>query len=93
MAKLIDIQTAIVLTLSVYKLAERPDILQRIRAEIAQHVGMRRPTYEDIKDMKYLRAFLNGVYTSLVPLSSCTEWYCRDPAHVPTRVSQQTTMV
>ena len=65
-------QTAIVLTLSVYKLAERPDILHRIRAEIAEHVGMRRPTYEDIKEMKYLRAVINGAYISLKTTTLCS---------------------
>ena len=64
-------QTAIVLTLSVYKLAERPDIMDRLRAEIAERVGMRQPTYEDIKEMKYLRAFLNGTCHRSACLSLC----------------------
>ena len=41
-------------------LAEHPEIFQRLRAEVFEHVGMRRPDYDDIKDMKYLRAVING---------------------------------
>lgn len=41
-------------------LAEHPDIMRRLRQEILDTVGMRRPTYEDIRNLKYLRAFING---------------------------------
>lgn len=45
-------------------LAEHPDVLRRLREEISTKVGSnRRPTYEDIKDMKYLRAVINGSYS------------------------------
>lgn len=44
-------------------LAEHPDVLHRLREEILTKVGLnRRPTYEDIKDMKYLRAVINGSF-------------------------------
>ena len=44
-------------------LAEHPDVLHRLREEILTNVGLnRRPTYEDIKDMKYLRAVINGLF-------------------------------
>lgn len=37
------------------------DVLHRLRTEIMDYVGPeRRPTYDDIRDMKYLRAFING---------------------------------
>ncbi|KAG2080443.1 cytochrome P450 [Suillus cothurnatus] len=37
-----------------------PEFLTRLREEIISKVGLsRRPTYEDIKEMKYLRAVLN----------------------------------
>ncbi|KAL1754622.1 cytochrome P450 [Schizophyllum commune] len=50
------------LTYGIYKLAEHPDIAKRLRAEVIDKVGpTRRPTYEDIRDMKYMRAFLNEV--------------------------------
>lgn len=40
-----------------------PGILQTLRREIVDVVGPTAvPTYEQIKDMKYLRAVLNGKY-------------------------------
>lgn len=53
-------QTASLLTMAVYMMCEHPDMVTRLRSEILGKVGNRRPTYEDIRDMKYLRAFLNG---------------------------------
>lgn len=42
-------------------MAENPDIEARLRKEIMEFVGPnKRPTYDDIRDMKYLRAFVNG---------------------------------
>jgi hypothetical protein len=42
-------------------LTQRPDIVVRLRDELLQKVGpTKRPTYDDIRDMKYLRAFING---------------------------------
>ena len=52
--------TASALTFAIYRLAEHPDILQRLRQEILDVVGSsRRPSYEDIRNMKYLRAVIN----------------------------------
>ncbi|THU82991.1 cytochrome P450 monooxygenase pc-3 [Dendrothele bispora CBS 962.96] len=52
--------TASLLTFSVYVLTQRPDIFARLKSEISEKIGFaRRPTYEDTRDMKYLRAFLN----------------------------------
>ncbi|KAK1230887.1 Protein kinase alk2 [Marasmius sp. AFHP31] len=52
--------TASLLTFAIYVLTQRPDITQRLREEILKHVGpSSAPSYEDIKEMKYLRAFLN----------------------------------
>ncbi|TRM57429.1 cytochrome P450 [Schizophyllum amplum] len=54
--------TAGTLSFGIYKLAEHPDVLVKLREEILDKVGpTRRPTYEDIRDMKYLRAFLNEI--------------------------------
>jgi hypothetical protein len=48
-------------------LAEHPDVLRRLREEILTKVGSnRRPTYEDIKDMRYLRAVINGSFVFFV---------------------------
>ncbi|KAH9900019.1 cytochrome P450 monooxygenase pc-3 [Cubamyces lactineus] len=52
--------TAAALTFGVYLLCQHPAVMKRLREEILEHVGpARRPTYEDIRNMKYLRAFLN----------------------------------
>ncbi|KAF7343149.1 Cytochrome P450 [Mycena venus] len=47
-------------TFSIYMLAEHPDVLAKLRNEIFERLGEKgRPTVEDIKEMKYLRAVLN----------------------------------
>ncbi|THU76341.1 cytochrome P450 [Dendrothele bispora CBS 962.96] len=52
--------TASLLTFCVYVLTQRPDICARLKFEISEKIGFtRRPAYEDTRDMKYLRAFLN----------------------------------
>ncbi|KAM5540778.1 hypothetical protein V8D89_005422 [Ganoderma adspersum] len=65
--------TACTLTFSVYALAEHPAVLARLRREVLDVVGpTRRPTYEDIREMKYMRAFINEVLRLYppVPLNS-----------------------
>lgn len=43
-------------------LAEHPDVLKRLREEILNKLGStRRPNFDDFKDMKFLRAVLNGL--------------------------------
>ncbi|KAK7042912.1 Protein kinase alk2 [Paramarasmius palmivorus] len=52
--------TAALLTFAVYVLTQRPDIAKKLREEVMKHVGpTSAPSYDDIKEMKYLRAFLN----------------------------------
>ncbi|KAI1794078.1 cytochrome P450 monooxygenase pc-2 [Ganoderma leucocontextum] len=52
--------TACTLTFAVYRLAEHPDILGRLREEILSIMGpSRRPSYDDIRNMKFLRAVIN----------------------------------
>lgn len=44
-----------------YMLSQKPQVLQRLRQEILDHVGPSvRPTHEDLRDLKYLRATING---------------------------------
>jgi hypothetical protein len=44
-------------------LTEHPDIEKRLREEIFKFVGpTATPTYDNMRDMKYTRAFLNGKY-------------------------------
>ncbi|KAJ7599818.1 cytochrome P450 [Mycena floridula] len=52
--------TAATLTIAVYIHSQRPDIVARLRHEMMEKVGpSKRPTYDDIRDMKYMRAFIN----------------------------------
>ncbi|KAI6168981.1 cytochrome P450 [Pisolithus thermaeus] len=52
--------TASTLTFLVYMLSQRPDVLRRLRAEVLSSVGSsRRPTYDDVREMKYMRAVIN----------------------------------
>lgn len=57
-------QTSSLLTFSCYMLIEHPEMEKRLRQEILEKVGSERsPTIEDIRELKYLRAFLNGEFT------------------------------
>ncbi|KAJ7053490.1 cytochrome P450 monooxygenase pc-1 [Mycena amicta] len=49
------------LTMVIYFLSIYPAVCLRLRAEVLAHVGpTRRPAYDDIKNMKYLRAVINA---------------------------------
>jgi hypothetical protein len=49
-------------------LTSHPNALEKLRAEVLSTVGSSRaPTPEDFRDMKYMRAVLNGGF--LLPLS------------------------
>lgn len=55
--------TAATLTFVVYFLSMYPNIMDRLRKEILEKVGpSKRPTYDDIREMKYLRAVINGMF-------------------------------
>ena len=44
-----------------YMLSEHPDIENRLRQEVLDKVGPTdRPTYDNMREMKFMRAFLNG---------------------------------
>ncbi|KAF8837108.1 cytochrome P450 [Paxillus ammoniavirescens] len=52
--------TAATLTFAIYMLSQHPDVLARLRDEILTKVGSsRKPTHDDMRDMKYLRACIN----------------------------------
>ncbi|KAF4588561.1 hypothetical protein EYR40_010114 [Pleurotus pulmonarius] len=52
--------TAGTLTIICYFLSVYPAVAKRLREEILTHVGPnKRPTYEDIRELKYLRAVIN----------------------------------
>ena len=44
-----------------YMLSQKPQVLKRLRQEVLDRVGpSARPTHEDLRDLKYLRATING---------------------------------
>ncbi|KAJ3800615.1 cytochrome P450 monooxygenase pc-1 [Lentinula aff. detonsa] len=83
--------TAATLTFVVYFLSMYPEIMQRLRNEILDKVGSsRRPTYDDIRDMKFLRAVINETLRlyPVVPFNvrqctNATTWPSPDPTQPP----------
>lgn len=58
---------ASLLTFTIYCLSQHPTVADRLRQEILESIGStKEPTYDDIKEMKYLRAVLNGKYIILL---------------------------
>ena len=50
------------MTFAVWMLSEHSDVLYKLREEILTVVGnSRSPTLEDLREMKYLRAVINGM--------------------------------
>ena len=50
-----------------------PAVLSRLREEILTKVGpTRRPTYDDIRELKYLRAVINGALLQYIPYFACS---------------------
>ncbi|PPQ87646.1 hypothetical protein CVT25_011484 [Psilocybe cyanescens] len=63
--------TMCLLAFSVYMLAEHPDIEKRLRQEIYEKVGFTEaPKYEHMREMRFMRAFLNEVLRLYPPVPS-----------------------
>ncbi|KAI6003547.1 cytochrome P450 [Pisolithus orientalis] len=61
--------TASTLTFLVYMLSQHPDVLERLYAEVLSTVGCsRRPTYDDVREMKYMRAVINETLRLYAPV-------------------------
>ncbi|KAF7982653.1 hypothetical protein HWV62_27101 [Athelia sp. TMB] len=90
--------TASTLTFVVYFLATHPAALERLRDEIMTKVGpSARPTYDDIRDMKYLRAVINETLRLFpsVPFNVReaiheTTWPSPDPTKKPLYIPAKT---
>ena len=56
-------------------LAEHPGVLRRLRQEILDKIGpQRRPTYDDFREMKFLKAVINGALCCRLPCRLLTFW-------------------
>ncbi|KAJ3507902.1 hypothetical protein NLJ89_g6044 [Agrocybe chaxingu] len=83
--------TAATLTFIIYFLALYPQVMMRLREEILAKVGhSRRPDYDDVRDMKYLRAVINETLRlyPIVPFNvresiNATTWQSDDPSQKP----------
>ncbi|EGN93507.1 hypothetical protein SERLA73DRAFT_163545 [Serpula lacrymans var. lacrymans S7.3] len=92
--------TASTLTSAIYLLALHPPALARLREEILAKIGpSRRPTYDDIRDMKYLRAVLNetlrlfpAVPFNLRESINDTTWSSLNPHEKPLFIPARTTV-
>ncbi|KAF7373934.1 hypothetical protein MSAN_00605800 [Mycena sanguinolenta] len=90
--------TAATLTFAVYMLAEHPDIADRLRKEILDVVGSSRmPTYDDLRIMKYLRAFINETLRLYPPVpfdsrtsKKATVWPPSKPGDKPLYIPPKT---
>jgi cytochrome P450 len=55
--------TAGTLSFCFFELARHPEVVRKLREEVASYLGVdaqaRKPTYDDLKDMKYLNAVIN----------------------------------
>ncbi|KAF9489714.1 cytochrome P450, partial [Pleurotus eryngii] len=90
--------TAATLTIILYFLSIHPEVFVRLRNEVIEKVGAnKRPTFDDIRDMKYLRAVINetmrlypivpvNVRTAIEP----TVWPSPDPNEKPIYIPAKT---
>ncbi|KAI6119970.1 cytochrome P450 [Pisolithus croceorrhizus] len=61
--------TASTLTFLVYMLSQHPEVLKSLRAEVLNKVGNSgRPTYDDVREMKYMRAVINETLRLYPPI-------------------------
>lgn len=75
--------TAVTLSWLFYELSKNPQVVQKLRKEILERVGLQRePTYDDLKSMRYLNHTLNETLR-LYPVSQhqtavrCPVIFCR----------------
>ncbi|KAF8155632.1 cytochrome P450 [Crassisporium funariophilum] len=87
-----------VLTFALYMLSEHPDIEQRLRREIFDEVGAQgRPSHGHMREMKYMRAFLNEILRLYPPVplnirvtTEAVVWPSKGPGSKPIYVPANT---
>jgi len=98
---LLSRQTACTLTFAIYLLSQHPKILAKLRTEILNRVGQdKRPDYDDVKDLKYLRAVINETLRLYPPVpfdirasTKATLWPSTVPGGKPIYVPANTIIV
>ncbi|CAE6503085.1 unnamed protein product [Rhizoctonia solani] len=80
--------TTSLLTFATYLLSQHPNVLQKLREEILEHVGPdAAPNYEQVKGMKYLRAIINETLR-LFPSVPINERATLNSCSIPTASSR-----
>ena len=80
--------TASLLSDVFFVLARRPDVWAKLRAEVDE-LGGQRPTFQQLKDMKYLRFVLNECKNSPLRVSASTNDFPQSSTFVPCRSRQR----
>ena len=84
--------TAAVLTWALFELVRNPEIMKRAQAEIDSVVGDRVPTYDDIKEMKYLRLIIAETLR-LYPEPPLLIRRCRTEDNLPAGAGREATVI
>ncbi|KZP25071.1 cytochrome P450 monooxygenase pc-3 [Athelia psychrophila] len=85
--------TAATLTFTFYLLACHPEAMTRLRQEVLECVGpIGRPTYDMVRNMKYLRAVINETLRLFPAIESVNEtiWASSDPTQKPVYIPANT---
>ena len=83
--------TAATLSWLFYELAYHPDIYAKLRGEIISTVGLDgRPTYNDLKSMKYLQHCINESTTISIMLTTVLRLYPIVPTNMRTALVETT---
>ncbi|CAA7269185.1 unnamed protein product [Cyclocybe aegerita] len=82
--------TMCLLTFSAYMLAEHPNIERRLRQEIYEKIGPNGlPTYDNMRELKFVRAFLNEVLRLYPPVPANVRTTTREVVLPAKRPGQQ----
>jgi cytochrome P450 family 97 subfamily B polypeptide 3 len=84
--------TAAVLTWAVFELTKNPEIKAKIVEEIDRVVGDRRPTFEDIKEMKFVRLVIAETLR-MYPQPPLLIRRCRTQDNVPAGAGREATVI
>ncbi|KAG8893550.1 hypothetical protein FRB99_001878 [Tulasnella sp. 403] len=81
------LKTASLLSFSCYMLARHPHVMNNLQEEVSSQIGAsRHPSYEELRQLKYLRAVLNETLRLFPPVRS--DFYCMgvNVAHASSKV-------